>query len=157
MNKSKHIYTFLGMITLLVVFLSCTQGNGHNNTHDTHKLNDSVVDKNSNHMKMTNIFIDTAHLAKLPLTEALKKYPAYQKNEFALHKANWGGDFRIELRNYFDEKDIFPKTEPKMPIMIQEITWEIEIGKLITYWYVKKGKTWHFLYHSKIWSKEEEF
>ncbi|MBE8714228.1 hypothetical protein [Sphingobacterium hungaricum] len=103
------------------------------------------------------VYLDTTQVSRFTLDKLVAEYKPQIDIQYDLDKANWGGDFRIELRNYFSEDEIFPKNPPKTPILIREVTWKTANDQNITYWYQKVNNDWKFIYKSDPYIDSTEF
>lgn len=82
-------------------------------------------------------YLDTSLISKLSLAEIFTLHKPVKVIQFDLDEANWGGDDRVLLPNYFTEEQLFPKVRPATPIVIREVLWKVSKDKNITNWYRK--------------------
>jgi len=86
----------------------------------------------------------------LTLKEAITKYGEPQKKTtFELNAINLN-EFRIELNNFFDNKQL------KSKIDIKEITWKAQSDSVLTSWYKEYKKEWIYVHHI-MYHKNDEF
>ena len=120
------------ILTFIVLLSACTE-----NKTSTH--NQSI--NNVNQSKSICI----AELEGLTFEYITKKHKPMQEEDFYLNKGPIS-EFRIELYDYFDER------ERKMPILIKEATWKKSESENCTIWFKKKDTAWIQI-GSFIWNK----
>ncbi|TWP23142.1 hypothetical protein ETU10_08585 [Apibacter muscae] len=94
-------------------------------------------------------FIDPEKVKNWSFEQIKEKYKPIIEEEYLLNEAIIS-EFRIELYNYFNEK------ERDQPILIKEVTWEKDNDTNFTIWYKKDADKWVFI-NSFIWEKDWMF
>ncbi|MCT6868781.1 hypothetical protein [Apibacter sp.] len=125
----------------LAISLSCTRSK---QTNDSETIN---YPKDINFMQIK--YINPEEVKNWSLDQIKEKYKPLEEEDFLLNKG-LRSEFRIELYNFFNEK------EREKPIMIKEVTWEKDQNTNYTVWYKKEADHWVFIY-SYIWNKNQLF
>lgn len=136
---------FISIYLFLILSLSCSK---HKPLPVFNEDSKQKIEKEISPKQMK--YINPEEVKNWTLEQIKKKYKAIREEDFLLNNEAMISEFRIELYNFFDEK------ERKKPIMIKEVTWEKDQNTNYTIWYKKVADRWVFI-NSLLWKKTWNF
>lgn len=136
---------FISIYLFLILSLSCSKHKPFSVLNEDSK---PKTEKESSPKQMK--YINPEEVKNWTLEQIKKKYKPIREEDFLLNNEAMISEFRIELYNFFDEK------ERKKPILIKEVTWEKDQNTNYTIWYKKVANHWVFI-NSFLWKKTWNF
>lgn len=132
----------------IIVFLLIISCNNKSENPAVEAVENIKADSIYKRLMQNYQFIDIQETEGWTLEKIKQKYKPVREEDFYLNEGPIS-EFRIELYNFFDEK------ERELPILIKEVTWRKSESENYTVWF-KKEAEW-IRVNSFVWNKYMEF